>query len=153
MGKRGPAPKPTKLKLLAGNPGQRKLNDHEPQYNEVIPDPPEILTGEALKEWERVTKMLSSSGVMTEVDGVALAAYCQHYANWVLAIDTLQGSELIQPHKGNAVPMVIGCMKVINESSDRMLKYLKEFGMTPSSRSGIKVEPKKKADPIKDIFG
>jgi hypothetical protein len=31
MGKRGPSPKPTSLKVLQGNPGKRKINKSEPK--------------------------------------------------------------------------------------------------------------------------
>ena len=37
---RGRRPKPTRLKLLTGNPGKRPLNDDEPQPQAAIPECP-----------------------------------------------------------------------------------------------------------------
>ena len=50
----GRKPKPTKLKLLAGNPGGRPLPENEPQPDPAIPDPPDWMEGEALAEWRRI---------------------------------------------------------------------------------------------------
>ena len=43
----GPPPKPTKLKLLAGNPGKRPLNENEPEPEAVAPSVPAHLDDEA----------------------------------------------------------------------------------------------------------
>ena len=59
MGKRGPAPKPTALKVLQGNPGKRKLNDSEPTFEKTdeILKPPSYLSTYAKnrKAWDSPT--------------------------------------------------------------------------------------------------
>lgn len=82
MGKRGPLPKPTALKILEGNPGKRKIKDTgEPMPNvlDVIPDPPEWLMPDAVDEWNKLAPSLMALGLLTEVDLSAFATLCQ---NW-----------------------------------------------------------------------
>jgi phage terminase small subunit len=43
MGLRGPAPKPTAIKRLEGNPGKRKLNEMEPKMTVGVPECPDHL--------------------------------------------------------------------------------------------------------------
>ncbi|MCL5994484.1 MAG: hypothetical protein M1546_00320, partial [Chloroflexi bacterium] len=50
---RGPAPKPTALKVLAGNPGKRPLNGSEPQYPTELPTCPRPLSAIAKREGHR----------------------------------------------------------------------------------------------------
>ena len=49
MGRRGPAPKPTAIKILEGNPGKQKLNHNEPKPPTIIaiPKPPSRLLKDA----------------------------------------------------------------------------------------------------------
>ena len=82
MGRRGPPPKPTKLKLLAGNPGKRPLNRREPQPRKTTPRCPAWLGKEARAVWKRMVPELRRMGVLTVIDGEALAAFCQTYARW-----------------------------------------------------------------------
>src|SRR3979411_433277 len=77
----GPAPKPTQLKLLQGNPGKRKLNPTEPKFAGT-PACPTWLTKAAKAEWKRVVAELSALDMLRSVDSAALAAYCQSYARW-----------------------------------------------------------------------
>lgn len=73
MGQRGPAPKPTALKRLQGNPGKRALNESEPRPAATLPRCPSHLQGEARAEWRRVARALHESGLLTQVDRAALA--------------------------------------------------------------------------------
>src|ERR1051325_3456696 len=87
MGKRGPAPTPTALKLLRGNPGRRPLNVDEPQPPPVeagspLAKCPKWLTGDARTLWNRVAPGAIRSGLLTEVDLPAFEALCQSYARW-----------------------------------------------------------------------
>jgi hypothetical protein len=45
----GRRPKPTRLKLITGNPGKRPLNRNEPNPKRIIPACPDFLQGEARK--------------------------------------------------------------------------------------------------------
>src|SRR3989304_1096626 len=82
MGARGPAPKPTALRLLEGNPGKKPLNKREPQPQVGRPACPRWLVVEARREWQRLMPELLRLNLMTIVDRAALAGYCQAWARW-----------------------------------------------------------------------
>ena len=82
MGRRGPPPKPTVIKLLQGNPGKRKLNRNEPKPDSTKPECPDWLKPKAKIAWRRLVRQLSKMGVLAASDRDALAAYCQTYARW-----------------------------------------------------------------------
>ncbi len=98
MGRRGPPPKPTHLKAVTGNPGKRKLNDRESQARKEAPRCPNWLIPEAKRVWRDIVPKLKRLGVLTEVDGQALAAYCQTYARW------REAEEFLAKH-GNVYPL------------------------------------------------
>ena len=135
---RGRKPKPTALKVLAGNPGKRKLN-HEPTCAPGIPDCPEFLDAEAKAEWFRTAKVLSDMGVLTMADRSALAAYCMAYSRWVHAEDLVKkfGTIVKSPEKG--FPMKSPYLTVADQALETMRKLMVEFGMTPSSRSRLRL--------------
>lgn len=135
----GRKPKPTALKKLQGNPGKRCLNGREPKPDSRLPYCPRHLPEEAKREWNRVAKELQRIGVMTFVDRAALAAYCAAWARWVEAEKALEKEEpVVTSDKGNVYqnPWV----GVARQAMKDMLDAAREFGMTPSSRSRIKVE-------------
>src|SRR5687768_11007374 len=98
----GRKPTPTNLKLLKGNPGKRPLNEAEPMPAPAIPKPPDHVTGEARKEWFRISKQLHELGLLTEIDRAALAAYCIAWGRWVEAEQNLAkyGTVIKSPDKG-----------------------------------------------------
>jgi hypothetical protein len=53
MGRRGPPPQPTKLRLLSGDPGKRPLPRAEPQPI-GLPQKPDFVTGSASEAWDQV---------------------------------------------------------------------------------------------------
>jgi P27 family predicted phage terminase small subunit len=136
---RGRKPKPTALKLVTGNPGGRKLNKNEPKPASVIPDPQASLVGVALEEWKRVTVELSAIGMLSKIDGPALAAYCHAYERWVKAEGMIRElGEVIETTQGNLIqsPWV----GIANKAMLIMHRFMSEFGMTPSSRSRLSVD-------------
>lgn len=137
---RGRKPKPTKLKLIEGNPGRRPLNQDEPKpaLEALCPDPPEHLGEVAQQEWRRVSEELHRLGLLTRVDSTALAAYCQSYERWVQAERAIAKVGLLtKTTGGNAVQNPL--IGIANRSMELMYRFLVEFGMTPSSRSRIRV--------------
>ena len=154
MGKRGPASKPTELRVLQGNPSNRKLNNKEPTFDNYseIPKPPSTLSRYAKTEWKRIVPILYETGILKQTDEKALAAYCQCYHRWV------ESEKLIRTYgytyvtdKGNIVQRPeVG---IANTALKEMVKIGKEFGLTPSSRSGIHVEhPEKTEDPFMEFI-
>lgn len=112
----GRPPKPTALRVLAGNPGKRPLNDREPTPGALDLTPPAELSAEAVPQWNRIAPMLAKCGVLRQTDRDILTHYCEayvvHYAN-------------IRAGKIN-----VGLL-------GQMRQMLGELGMTPSARSRI----------------
>jgi P27 family predicted phage terminase small subunit len=151
---RGRKPKPTAEKLAEGNPGKRPLNASEPKLEPALPDAPEHLTDVAKEEWQRLAKELFDAGILTNADRGALAAYCEAWADWVDArkhIDS-DGKTILSP-KG--FEMQSPWVTISNRAINTMMKIAAEFGLTPSSRSRIHVEPKKtpEEEAEEKIFG
>jgi P27 family predicted phage terminase small subunit len=107
----------------------------------IIPEAPGNLSETALKEWNRITKIFKKMGAITEIDMAALAAYCDAFGRWYEATDKLKKTGIIIKTKsGNIIQNPL--IGIANRALDVMHKYLVEFGMTPSSRSRVKVPQK-----------
>jgi P27 family predicted phage terminase small subunit len=87
---RGRRPKPTRLKVLTGNPGKRPLNEHEPRPDATVPQCPPELGPAAQREWNRLVTELATLNLLTNLDRAALAAYCGSYALWAEATEAIQ---------------------------------------------------------------
>ncbi|HEY2837764.1 MAG TPA: phage terminase small subunit P27 family [Pirellulales bacterium] len=135
---RGRKPKPTSVKLLAGNPGHRPLNDSEPVAPEGIPECPEFLDDEARAEWMRTCAALKQMDLLSTADRSTLAAFCVAYSRWVAAEKATQkyGTVVKSP---NGFPMKSPYLCIAESALEQMRKLATEFGLTPSSRSRIRV--------------
>ena len=139
---RGRKPKPTNLRILQGNPGKRPLPENEPKPTLLAPERPSWLVGEARREWERVVPELEKLGLLTVVDGAALAAYCQAYATMVQAEKELRAH--LRQHKKLTVTYVNKAgadnevphpaIKIARDAATTMKAFMTEFGLTPASR-------------------
>jgi len=135
-----PKPKPTALRILQGKPGHRPLNAHEPKPDAAIPDCPAELSADAKAEWARLSPYLLRVGLITTADKSAFAAYCQAYGRWIDAERKLADEgELLLTDKNNLVQNPR--LWVANKALDQMYKFMVEFGLTPSSRTRLKVSP------------
>ncbi len=76
---RGRRPIPTSMKLVTGNPGHRPLNAREPKPANSLPTCPAHLSPTAKAEWKRLAGEMHRLGIVSQLDRVALAAYCQAY--------------------------------------------------------------------------
>jgi P27 family predicted phage terminase small subunit len=149
---RGRKPKATEIKRAQGNPGKRKLNDSEPQFEKVIPTPPAHLNRRAKAEWRRVIVELHKSGVLTTMDRAALAAYASAYARWSEAEEKVNASGMVlKTAMGNLVQNPY--LSIANRAMLDMTRIAAEFGMTPTSRTRVKVEGEKKKSLAEELFG
>ena len=140
MGKRGPPPKPTRLRVLEGNPSKRALNEREPLPPTGLPACPKELDRAARAEWRRVGSVLEEMGVVTQVDGAALAAYCVLYSRWLQAESQIKKhGMLIRSPNGHL--MQSPYLNIANRCLEKMRGFLQELGLTPASRSQVAVLP------------
>lgn len=139
---RGRKPQPTALKVLRGNPGRRRLPE-EPQPVPIVDlQPPEWLDSEAQAEWRRQAPMLARLEVLTESDVSALEAYCKYWSMWKDATKYIQKWGMVLKAKDGEVPVISPYIKIADKAMMHCRAFLIEFGLTPSSRSKVRV-PKK----------
>jgi len=138
MSTRGPKPKPRALRILDGDQPSR-INPSEPRPLAVPPMPPDDLDATGRAAWDRLAPMLSRLGLLTEADGEALALYCR--AAQVAARAEAQVRRYGLSMKDGAGGRRPNPAVAMAERARRdMLAVLTEFGLTPSSRSRVKVE-------------
>lgn len=141
MGARGPAPKPTALKVLQGNPGKRPLNEREPRpaTTDRTPGAPRWLGEGAKRQWRRIAPGLYAVGLLTEVDVTALGMLCEALAQYFEARSQVDMEGMVvESDKGNRYQHpALGVMK---SSRQEIMKWAVQFGMTPSARSRITVD-------------
>jgi P27 family predicted phage terminase small subunit len=158
MGRRGPKPKPDKLKERDGVRKSRR-NPREPKPPTGAPAMPAWLSAEAKAEWRRIVPQLAGLGLLALVDRGALAAYCTAFAELRYATQTLEadGSILDVPIVGvrrtrdaqgqtTADPEIFGYKKVKHpavalqrDAMARVKAFLGEFGLSPAARAGLHV--------------
>ena len=172
--KTGPAPRPTALKELEGNPGKRQLNLKEPKPVNAVPACPAFIKGSARKEYQRVSAELHTLGMMTRIDRAALAGYCIAWGqleeveaelakmkklyretmklkkkNPGLKLNVSNGMVAVTSN-GNAI--IEPLLSVRKQAMEQMHKFLTEFGMTPASRSRIIVDKSEGTEDALDEF-
>lgn len=138
MGARGPAPKPTALKLLDGNAGHRPINRGEPRPRPVAPKCPAWLDREAKREWKRIAPALERLGLLTEVDGAALAGYCQSYARWKQCQEVLARDGLTF-ETGTGYVAARPEVAIGNRALIEVRAFCVQFGLTPSARARMQL--------------
>ena len=133
---RGRRPKPTRLKVLTGNPGKRPLNNDEPRPEPAVPECPPELGPAAQAEWNRLVGDLASLKLLTNLDRAALAAYCGAYALWAESTEAIQKfGVMVKAPTG--FPIQSPYVSIANRQAEIMMRIAAEFGFTPASRSRI----------------
>lgn len=151
MGKRGPAPMPTKLRLLNGNASKRPINTAEPQPPQGEPKMPTDLDKWGRKVWREVMRNLRAMGLATEADAEALASMCRvasiERQAWAkvqdkgLTFKTINGYIQQRPEVGTFL-----------KAAHIKKTYLGEFGLTPSGRSKITLPGQEEHDELADFL-
>ncbi len=156
MGRRGPPPQPTKLRLLRGNPGKRPINTREPTLPVAAPSCPEWLSPEAKRIWKEMIPVLEQMRILTLIDRDALTAYCQNYVRWKEAAEFLDQHGDVYPTRdefGKIKSMQQFPQVAIARNYLQILRaYQQEFGMTPSARTRIQEIPGFVRDPDEERY-
>lgn len=136
---RGRKPKPTALKLIAGNPGKRALNAHEPQPRTDLAALPAWLTERQQATWREVVE-LSPPGLLKDVDASVFAVWVVAFDLYQEASEKLARTGMLIKAPNTGVPMQSPYLAIVNRQAQIMLKAAAEMGFTPASRSRVVVK-------------
>ena len=158
MGKRGPRPEPTIIKMAKGNPGKRPLNKSEPKPPSDDITPPEYLSGKSLEKWHEITPQLKCMGVMTKADVETIGRYCTMWEQWLKYLDQCRrGLDVlvIRDEAGKVKYMQSSPAATMQQKlATSMLRIEQEFGLTPSARTGIVAQKNdQEDDPLARFLG
>lgn len=145
---RGRKPVPNAVKKLTGS---KYYKPNEPEVGGGKPACPRWLSKEGKSEWRYVANLLHEAGLLTKLDRMALAAYCEAVAVFRKMSEILAetGAYATRTHNDNLIqsPEV----QLRNKAMDQMLKFMTEFGMTPSSRTRFATD-EPEVDPAAELF-
>ena len=120
-----------------GNPGKRR-HDANPAAAPGEPELPKYLTGDARREWIRLTGILRSEGRLNLSEAPALEKICVAHARWLrllrkcnnprtpLTVSSLEGGE-----KANPV------FAMERQAFEQCRKGYNDFGLTPGTRGRL----------------
>jgi len=151
MGKRGPAPTPTKQLKLRGSQLLPKRRG-EVEAPTAIPTPPDILTGEGLTEWKSITVELEKMGLITVIDKALIVSYCEAWAEFIEAWHVIKKEGRVYlSDKGNMIQSPWVGIK--NKAIERIHRMAQNFGLSPSARAGLAVQANEKlSDPLSELL-
>ena len=156
MGKRGPRPEPTIIKMAKGNPGKRPLNKSEPKPPSDDITPPGWVTGVARSKWDEVVPKLIGMGVMTNADIDTIARYCTMHEQYVKYLEQVRrGLDVlvIRDDSGKVKYMQsTPAATMMTKLAASMLRIEQEFGLTPSARSGLSASKTQEKDELSAFF-
>jgi P27 family predicted phage terminase small subunit len=140
--------------VLRGNPRDKPLNTAEPPApdDDGMPDP--ILTGDALAKWYETVPVLRDMGVWSRADRATWVRYCVLYETFV------RNKRLVDEHgdvmrmttqNGTPYLQVSPYSTQMFAAAKEMLRIEQQFGLTPASRSQVKLAPKVEDDPFESF--
>lgn len=154
MGRRGPRPTPTPILALRGSTlSTRSRREREVKGPDGVPRCPDWLDENDRAAWKQLVPQLQAMGVLTRIDGNALARYCRLWSRWKKA-------EAFIAEKGEMFPIRdddgrVKCFAqwpqvgIAHRLASQLTRLEQEFGMTPSARSRIQL-PERRASTTHD---
>ncbi len=137
MGKRGPAPKPTRLRLLHGDKPSR-INDDEPVPPDGVPQCPDGVSDPVREVWDYTLNNLIVMGVATLADRDALLCFCEAVVTHRRASESLAKSQVLVPGAVKGTVIRNPAVQIQRDSAAVIRAFASEFGFTPSARSEIR---------------
>ncbi|GAA2789980.1 phage terminase small subunit P27 family [Streptomyces showdoensis] len=146
MGKRGPAPKPTALRVLHGDRKDR-INTEEPRPAEGDVAPPAWLSNEAVEVWDTLADQLTATGVLTGWDVEAFANWCDAVARRRAAAEHVDQEGAVVEHpvfnkNGDQTGVRMGknpWLLALDAADAQVQRYGARFGLTPSDRAQLHI--------------
>ena len=157
MGKRGPAPKPSVLKAERSKRGANLADNIKPDVG--VPECPDFVCESGKREWARITPYLVKLGLISHLDMAALAIYCQTFGRYsdlesgfeesITRIQKAQNCSYIDAVQlafidvtPNGYKQVSALASTIRGLREECLRYLAQFGLSPSARTRVSIDLK-----------
>jgi len=147
MGKRGPLPQPTLLKLARGETRPSRHNVREPATRHLAepPRPPAWLDPIGRDTWRELAALLTSSRVLGEQDLLLLALLADQtsvYRRAAAFLATKGESFVLLDGDGNpkgvqAYPQVA----IRQRAAEELRRLCEHFGLSPSARTRVQADP------------
>lgn len=141
MGKRGPKPQPTVLKLVRGETRPSRVGDPS---KEVKPppldvEPPSFLDADAMAWWNKYAPSLITRGLLTFWDVPMFAALCTALAHYARAVELVNASNVLVKAAGHNHVVKHPGMQVIRDNMSIIIAISGRFGMSPADRNGLTI--------------
>jgi len=96
-----------------------------------MPEAPAWLTDDARGKWDELSVLLHAEGLLTKIDCDLLAVYCQTWATWRRAVDSLANDGIAIGSRKNPAA------SVADSTAKLLLNMQREMGLTFSARSKL----------------
>src|SRR5262245_15040438 len=145
-------PKPTAAHRIVGT--YRRDRHEGPALTPGKPPPaPAWLSDVAKPKWGETATLLAGTGLLTDLDHDALAAYCETWATWRKAVETVE-------REGATYRTAAGLVKrhpavaIAAQAGKDLLAWAERLGLTPAARQRMRVELPSEGehDPMEDFF-
>jgi P27 family predicted phage terminase small subunit len=145
----GRRPKPTALKILQGNPGQRRLNEHEPKPPQGAVNRPQTLSKHACAVWDELAPIALAMGTLTRADVCSFGTLCELESTRLMASaeKSREGftpflMTTITDSAGNEHPKVAEhpAVKLERNTAAALRPYYEKFGLEPVGRARLVVK-------------
>lgn len=137
MGRRGPKPTPTHLKLLRGDE-ERHINRDEPTPTEGAPLPPSSLSDEAKRIWAYYAPDLEDKGCLTTWDVDTFAVFCNAVAVYRDCARKMGDQYTDRGAAGGVIKSPY--WQIMRDCSETIAKFSSRFGFTPGDRADLVIE-------------
>lgn len=143
---------PATLHLLQGNRSKKNAGDllnqvKSPTVPVEAPQMPDWLSAEATAEWERVLPDLLTLGLVSKLDMMAFATYCEAVADWQRFRRKIAEFNQRSDESGDVQTFATGAKQIsvwrqlANDAEKRANAAGAQFGFSPMARRNLKTNP------------
>lgn len=151
MGKKIKLVEPTKAHISKAERLEREaMKDELFEYPELNTKPPMFLTGEALKEWNRVIPLLKNDVPISELDYSLIASYCVAVGTVIECQNDINKRGVIIAESGKSNPSV----RMQSQAIKDMRMLANSLGMSLDSRMKLALNKAKEkpVDPFESLL-
>jgi P27 family predicted phage terminase small subunit len=148
----GRKPLPTHLKIVKGTARPHRINRDEARPAVSVPAPSDHLDAKAKTKFAEVSELLARHGLMTALDGAAIERYAIVWCRWIDAeAEVKRRGTVVKTVGGNIIQNPF--LAIANRAMLQLAQIETEFGLTPSSRTRIRVgAPPQQTDEFEEFL-